>query len=121
MGKLYAPAVAFLTLIVAAGLSLPLGLALDRQGNLLEADALTGNIYEFNPSGQQSTYASGIVEPFGLAFGPNGNLFAVDNEGGDSMSFSSALSAKKFSSELFFPTGIAVDAFGNVYISALGT
>ena len=35
------------------------------------------NIYEFTPSGVQSTFASGLNFPYGLAFNSAGDLFAT--------------------------------------------
>jgi hypothetical protein len=48
----------------------PVGLAFDSAGNLFEAEANSGNIYEFTPGGAQSTFASGLNRPVGLAFQP---------------------------------------------------
>jgi hypothetical protein len=44
----------------ASGLSAPQDLAFDSAGNLFEADANSGNIYEFTPAGVRTTFASGL-------------------------------------------------------------
>src|SRR5674476_957460 len=46
--------------------------------NLFVSDFDTKCIYEFTPSGTQSTFTSGLVNPAGLAFDSVGNLFVAD-------------------------------------------
>ena len=67
---------------VASGLDLANGLAFDSNGNLYEADTISGNIYKFTPSGGRSTFASGLGEPHGLAFDSSGNLFVTNLNSG---------------------------------------
>jgi sugar lactone lactonase YvrE len=62
----------------ASGLSSPIALAFNSAGTLFEADQGSGNIFEFTPSGGQSTFAS-VNNPNGLAFDSNGNLFVANN------------------------------------------
>jgi len=50
-------------------------LAFDSAGNLFEADANSGTIFEFAPNGSPSTFASGLFSPDGLAFDSSGNLY----------------------------------------------
>jgi hypothetical protein len=55
-------------------LSDPQGLAFNSAGDLFEADANSGNIYEFTPGYKNGdtliTYASGLAGPIFLAFQP---------------------------------------------------
>ena len=44
------------------------GLTFNSAGDLFDSDWASGNIYEFTPSGVQSTFASGLYEPIELAF-----------------------------------------------------
>ena len=46
--------------------------------NLFEADGGSSSIYEFTPSGTQSTFATGLSYPTGLAFNNAGDLFVAN-------------------------------------------
>jgi sugar lactone lactonase YvrE len=83
-------------------------------------------IFEFTPSGVQSTYASGLTQPRGLAFDSIGNLFAAESVlPGDRLAIGRVLkfnlrnkvstvgSAANFQFE-----GLATDATGNAYVMA---
>src|SRR5215472_16489310 len=52
--------------------------------NLFESDYNSGNVYQFTPSGSQSTFASGLSHPLGLAFDSAGNLFVAEQFTGNS-------------------------------------
>ena len=58
----------------------PVGLTFDEAGNLFVgwANAGTGAVYKFTPSGARTTFASGLNYPSGLAFDKAGNLFVAD-------------------------------------------
>jgi DNA-binding beta-propeller fold protein YncE len=82
-------------------------------------------IFEFTPSGAQSTYASGLDNPRGLAFDSIGNLFATtaheaDNiEIGRVLKFNLRNKVSTFGSAAkFFFEGLAIDIAGNVYVMA---
>ena len=82
-------------------------------------------IFEYTPSGVQSTYASGLNNPRGLAFDSIGNLFATNVHDADDIEIGRVLkfnlrnkvstvgSAAKFTFE-----GLAIDIAGNVYVMA---
>ena len=82
-------------------------------------------IFEFTPSGVQSTYASGLTQPRGLAFDSIGNLFAAHNPEPDDIEIGRVL---KFnlrnkvstvgSTAKFFFAGLAIDIAGNAYVMA---
>ena len=68
--------------LFASGLT-PQGLVFDKAGNLYEADAGSGNIYEFtNANGTLSTnktiLASGLKNPWGLTFNNAGDLLVAN-------------------------------------------
>src|SRR5947209_6428936 len=51
------------------------GLALDRSGNLLVPEHVTGSIIKFTPDGKKGTFATAISYPGDLVFDGAGNLF----------------------------------------------
>ncbi|HEY5037360.1 MAG TPA: hypothetical protein VII74_09540, partial [Chthoniobacterales bacterium] len=67
--------------IFASGLYPILGLAFDRQGNLLAVENFDGRILKFSADGTESTFASGLSDPNGLAIDGNGNLFVTESFG----------------------------------------
>jgi hypothetical protein len=79
-------------------------------------------IFEYTPTGTQSTYATGLDNPRGLAFDSIGNLFAAHNPEPDDIVIGKVVkfnprnqrstvgSAAKFVFE-----GLAIDALGNAY------
>jgi len=88
-----------------------------------------GFIYEYNPGGVQSTFASGLSRPRGLAFDHFGNLFVVTNTL-DSVSGTFQPSIAKITpdgvqstfatiSGDFFGSGLAMDASGNIFVMAI--
>lgn len=80
----------------SANLNTPIGLAFDRQGNLLIADSINNRVREVEVGGTIITFAGTGSKGFAGDDGP-------------------ATSAK-----LFRPSGVAVDANGNVYIADTG-
>src|SRR5437016_2654656 len=56
---------------------IPLGLAVDSEGNLFAVDGTGHNIYKFAADGTRSTFASGLSNPRDLAFDRAGNLFVT--------------------------------------------
>lgn len=87
----------------------------------------THKIFEFTPSGTQSTYASGLLFPRGLAFDKIGNLFAAqtDTPGDRDLLIGRVLKynlrnkvSTAGSVAKFFFEGLAVDIAGNTYVMA---
>ena len=68
--------------------------------NLFEADYGSGKIYEFTPSGAQSTFASGLNQPVGLAFNSAGDLFEADANSGNIYEFTPGGAQSTFASGL---------------------
>jgi glucose/arabinose dehydrogenase len=82
-------------------------------------------IYEYTPSGVQSTYTSGVTNPRGLAFDSIGNLFATTAhdagpiEIGKVLKYNLRNHVSTFGSAAkFFFEGLAIDIAGNVYVLA---
>jgi sugar lactone lactonase YvrE len=88
-----------------------------------------GFIYQFTPTGVQTTFASGLSRPRGVAFDHFGNLFVVTNTF-DSVSGTFQPSIVKITpggvqstfatiSGDFFGSGLAIDGSGNVFVIAV--
>ncbi len=87
-------------------------LAFDSNGNLFEADGLSGNIFKFTSGGAQSLFASGLAHPLGLAFDASGNLFVSEESASDIIKFTSGGSESIFATDgLDFPSLLV---FGSV-------
>jgi sugar lactone lactonase YvrE len=83
-------------------------------------------IFEYTPSGVQSTYASGLSHPRGLAFDSIGNLFAAETldvghiQVGRALEFNLRNKVHTVGSgSNFFFEGLAMDIVGNVYVMAV--
>ncbi|PYJ67333.1 MAG: hypothetical protein DME76_15540 [Verrucomicrobia bacterium] len=84
-------------------------------------------IFEYTPSGVQSTYASRLSFPRGLAFDSLGNLFAAetlapadDVEVGKVLKFNLRNKATTLGSAArFFFEGLAIDIAGNAYVMGI--
>ncbi|MGI8432182.1 MAG: NHL repeat-containing protein [Chthoniobacterales bacterium] len=105
------------TSFTSAFVSGPIGVALDRQGNLFVST--NGNTIEkFSPSGADlGTFASvGVNFPMGLAFDRAGNLYVANFSGNTVQQFTPAGVGSVFAS-IIHPTGLAFDAAGNLYVA----
>lgn len=89
--------------------------------------ATPGAIYQYTPSGTQSTFVSSISKPRGLAFGSGGNLFVSTNAAsappttgtivqiapdGTTTTFATGFPADKFLEQLAF------DGAGNIFVNS---
>jgi DNA-binding beta-propeller fold protein YncE len=91
--------------------------------NLYVTVVQPGEIFEYTPSGVQSTYATGLSAPRGLAFDSFGNLFAAETDFPDHLEIGRVL---KFnmrnkvstvgSAIDFFFEEVATDIAGNAYV-----
>jgi DNA-binding beta-propeller fold protein YncE len=82
-------------------------------------------IFEYTPTGTQSTYATGLDNPRGLAFDSIGNLFAAHNPEADDHAIGRVLRfnlrnhVSTFGSAAWFTfEGLATDMAGNAYVMA---
>jgi sugar lactone lactonase YvrE len=87
-----------------------------------------GSIFEYTPTGIQTTFASGIPRPRGLAFSSSSNLYAAisaivdDHLVGKVVTFNPQRKPTPIGAVPFYGTfeGIAIDALGNVYVLTVG-
>ena len=100
--------------VVCAGAVLLIASSTQAQ-NLFVSDMASGNIYEFTPSGVQTTFATGLGYPAGLAFNSAGDLFEADMHSGNIYEFTPGGVQSTFASGLQGPTGLAFDSAGNLY------
>ena len=56
----------------------PMGLAVDKTGNLYVCDNLNGAIRRINTAGNTNTVITGLTDPRGVACAPNGDLYVTD-------------------------------------------
>ncbi|PYK63352.1 MAG: hypothetical protein DME21_03145 [Verrucomicrobia bacterium] len=106
--------------IFAAGMKRPLGLAVDRAGNLFVADGFSATIYKFTPDGAGSAFATNIYSPFALAFDSAGNLFATDDYGSVYV-FNPDGAHSLFASGMQHTSALAFDSAGNLFVTDSGS
>jgi sugar lactone lactonase YvrE len=92
-------------------------LAFDNNDNLFVSDFSTNCIYEFTPSGMQSTFASGLDGADGLAFDASGNLFEADIYSDTIYKFTPGGTRSTFASGLYYPRDLAFDGNGNLFVT----
>ncbi len=89
--------------------------------NLFEADASSGNIYEFTPSGAQSTFVSGLNNQLAaaqLAFNSAGDLFVTSFFGNNITEFTPNGVESTFASGLLTPAGLAFNSAGDLIVTS---
>ena len=119
---------------VAAQFNTPLGVALDRSGNLYVADSVNNSVRKIGSDGNVATFVgSGLNRPQSVALDSSGNVYIADAgnhqvrkataagvvttiAGTGTPGFSGDSSAAS-SAQLNAPRGVAVDASGNVYVA----
>jgi sugar lactone lactonase YvrE len=111
------PTFCLLTLGALAAVLTPPGA---RAQTLYEADNGSGDIYAFNSSGQQSTFASGLT-PGSMAFDSSGNLFVTEQSAGTIVKISPGGAVTTFATGLNLPGEIAFDSAGNLYEADSGS
>src|SRR5438105_1706802 len=85
-----------------------------------------GAIFEYTPTGVQSTFVASIVQPRGLAFDSAGNLFVADAGDETIFEFTPAGVRSVFAGPSAFlpnqgPVGLAFDSAGNLFVSTEDT
>jgi streptogramin lyase len=107
--------------VFTTDLNNPFGLAFDANGILFVADANTGNINKFTPSGDKTVFAigvnSGINTPRGLAFDASGNLYVADSSSNAIKKISPTGTVTNFATGLSSPRGLAFDVSGNLFVT----
>jgi sugar lactone lactonase YvrE len=84
--------------------------------NVFVSESDTGNISEFTPSGERTTFASGLYYPTGLVFDGANNLFVADGSG-DIYKFTPSGDRSTFASGVY-ASGLAIDSAGNLFAAA---
>ncbi len=82
-----------------------------------------GYIYEYTPSGVQSTFASGFNAPAGLALNSAGDLFVADTANGTIVEITPGGVQSTFASGLptpYGPIGLAFNSAGDLFVSGEG-
>src|SRR5437667_10530041 len=113
--------------LLSLGVIFALAITAHAQNLYVSANVPGGNhkIFEFTPSGVQSTYATGLDNPRVLAFDSIGNLFATTAHEADNIEIGKVLkfNLRNHVSTLgsaikFFFEGLAIDIAGNTYVLA---
>jgi len=83
-------------------------LAFNSAGGLFVTDQNGNAVYEFNPGGARSTFASGLANPSDLAFDSAGNMFVTMVGNGTVVEFEAGGGESIFASGLSIPGSIAI-------------
>jgi DNA-binding beta-propeller fold protein YncE len=110
--------------LVASGLKLPHGVAVDGPGNVYIADTTGNAVMKWNVSTHKvsTLVSSGLNSPSGVAVDAQGNVYIADNKNNAIKKWSVANGqvTSLVGTGLSLPTGVAVDSQGNVYLSDTG-
>ena len=119
-----------LSTLISTGLKDPLGVAVDKAGDVYIADNGDKAIKVWNAATQSlGTLVAGLTNPQGVAVDAYGNVYIADSTdfyspgAGDTIDeWNAATQAVRtlVSSGLTSPVGVAVDAAGNVYVADPG-
>ena len=109
------------TSLVASGLSSPIGVAVDSQGNVYFSDAGHNAIKKWVVASKQVTtlVSSGLSGPRGVAVDAQDNVYFADSKNNAVKEWSGTGKpvSTLVSAGLNAPAGVAVDGDGNVYIA----
>jgi len=104
---------------VGSGLSNPLGVAVDRAGDVFIADYRNNRVVEVPTNGgaQTTVSASGLSNPRSVAVDGAGDVFIADTYNNRVVEVAPGAVQTTVASGLNTPYGIAVDGVGNVFIA----
>ncbi len=112
------------TSLVASGLSSPVGVAVDSQGNVYFSDTGHNSIREWAVANKQvaTLVSSGLSSPRGVAVDAQDNVYFADSKNNAIKEWSGTGKpvSTLVSAGLNAPAGVAVDGDGNVYIADTG-
>lgn len=99
--------------VFATGLTEPNSLAFNSAGDLFVANIGSQAVYEYQPGGQQSTFATAL-DPYSLAFNSAGVLF-VGSGDGDILELTTSGAKSTFASGVGFPVDLAFNSAGDLF------
>lgn len=102
----------------AAGLGLPLGLAVGGTGDLFVGDVTGNRVVRVSAQGAVTTFAAGIQSPFGLAFDAFGDLLAASGDG-VVYRITPEGQATRFITDAGIPFWVAVAPDGRIWLTDL--
>ena len=112
------------TTLVSAGLNGPIGVAVDRAGNVYIADTFHGAIKKWTAANNNvlTLVSSGLIIPEDVAVDNTGNVYIADSNNNAIKEWMPANSnvTTLVSSGLSNPASVAVDSAGNAFIAELG-
>jgi sugar lactone lactonase YvrE len=105
----------------AAGLALPVAVAVDSLGNAYVADAGNGTIFKVGiDESAPVPLLTGLTSPSGVAVDGIGNVYAIDSAGNSIQKIDPLGNVSTLTSALTDPQALAVDGGGNLYVGAGG-
>ena len=106
------------SVFASTGLNKPLGIALDKGGNVYVANSGNGTIEKFDPNGNGTVFATAQGFGFGVGFGTNGNLSVADTQFNAVAQLNSSGQPVLGSFQTVSgATGLAFDSSGNLYVA----
>lgn len=110
---------------ITAGISFPIGLAMDANGHLWVANVNGGNVTSYAPGTNApiggDTISAGLSAPQGLAFDSTGNLWVADGGNNTIAAYvpgtNTQISGDTISAGVAGPQDIAFDAAGNLWVA----
>jgi DNA-binding beta-propeller fold protein YncE len=111
--------------VLGSGFTQPMGIAVDRSGNVFVADNGNLAVKEILAQGGYitvNTLGSGFVDPSDVAVDGNGNVFVADLAGGvkEILAAGGYTTVNTLGSGFVDPSGVAVDGNGNVFVADPG-
>lgn len=102
---------------IFSGLSSPVGMAYDADGNLFVAEWSAGRVTRVTPDGSRSTFAEGLAGPSGLTVGPDGDIYVASYSSDVVWRFGPDGTRATFVTGLATPAGIGFNRQGRLMIA----